>query len=86
MVDSEPVVCDFILSILQGNAAIANLVMQVIFHFILFVEAGLGVGRFWPKIGNIIGTAQFQRNEMVHLILAGGVGKDPIFGIGLGFN
>ncbi len=78
IVYGDPVVYNLVLRFLQGYFAGADLSMQVIFDFIFLVETRCGAGWLGPQIRNIIGTPQFQGNEVIDLVLAARVAGDPI--------
>lgn len=69
LVHGQPVGCYFLLRLGQRQGAVAHLVVQVILNLILLVEARLGVGGLGPKVGNVIGAAQFQGYKMIDFIL-----------------
>src|SRR5512143_3018029 len=67
--DSYPVRSDLQLRLLQRHLSAAQLIVQVVLHLVFFVEAGPRVGGLRPQVGNVVGAAQLQRNEVIDLVL-----------------
>ena len=64
---------------------LAHLVVQVVLDFILLMKAGGGISRLGPKVGNVIGAAQFQRYKMIDFILPCRVTDTAVLDINLVF-
>lgn len=65
-----PVGGDFFLGVGEGEFARAYLVVEIIFDHIFFVEAGSGQRGLGPQVGDVVGSAQLERDKMVGLVAA----------------
>lgn len=60
--------------------------MQIIFDLIFFVKTGAWICWLGKEVGNIVGAAEFQANDVIDFVLARLVTGDAVFGIDLVFG
>lgn len=77
----QPVAGDAVLGVREVERPVADFVVQPVLKPVLLVKAGRRVRGLWKEVAARVGASEFERDQVVDLVLACPVSPDPVVAI-----